>query len=348
MNRRDFLRSPRLTQAAGRLAGAVCEAAIAQSAQPVEYPLLRATHRAMATQFEVLLPYGMPDAIAVADTAFEEIDRLEQQLSIYREDSEVSLINRLAAERAVPVERRLFDLLQLARRLSDDTQGAFDITAGPLIKAWGFFKGPPRVPSSEELQAVRQLVGMQHVELDTERLTVRYRRPGVEMNLGSIGKGYALDRAGQRLRDAWGVRDFLLHGGSSSVLAVGNEPSGSHGWLVGIRHPWEPTRRLAMLRLRDQALGTSAATFRNLQHQGRKLGHLLDPRTGWPAQGLASASAIAPTAAEADALATAFFVLGAAWTRAYCERRPEIGAVLLTPDGDAPLIYGAVAKGLES
>src|SRR5262249_22047662 len=167
-----------------------------------------------------------------------------------------------------------------------------------------------------------------------DRRTVRYRCPGLEINLGSIGKGYALDRAAAVLRDEYGTASALLHGGHSSVYAIGTEPGDGRGWAVGLRHPWDPERRLALVRLRDRALGTSAATFQHLEYNGRKLGHVLDPRTGWPAEGMASATAVAPTGAEADALATAFYVLGVEAARGYCAAHPEVGAVLL-PAGDA-------------
>jgi thiamine biosynthesis lipoprotein len=172
---------------------------------------------------------------------------------------------------------------------------------------------------------------MRFVTLDPHQKTVRYLRPGLEINLGSIGKGYALDRAATLLRDRWQMPAALLHGGHSSVYAIGNQPGCSRGWPIGLADPKEPGRRLAVVWLKDRGLGTSAATFQHLEHQGRTLGHLLDPRTGWPAEGIASATVLAPTAAEADALATAFFVLGVEGAKAYCERHPEVGAVLL-PD----------------
>src|SRR5262249_38333665 len=152
-------------------------------------------------------------------------------------------------------------------------------------------------------------VGVRHLELDAQRRSVRYLRRGLEINLGSIGKGYALDRAADLLRNE-GVTAGLIHGGQSSILAIGSDPTDDRGWAVGVRHPWQGDRRLAVLRLRDRALGTSAVTFQHLEVNGKKLGHILDPRTGWPAEGTASATAVAPTAAEADALATAFFILG--------------------------------------
>jgi thiamine biosynthesis lipoprotein len=335
MNRRDFLDPRRLAQTAGHVLGALDEvgALPPEKAEAEDVALLRFGRRAMATTFEVILPYGTPFAIEAAEAALDEIDRLEAQLTVYRDTSEVSALNRHAATSNMPVEPRLFELLTLAARLSDETDGAFDISVGALIKAWGFYRRRGRVPSGLERAEVRERIGMQHVRLDPEGRTVHYDAPGLEINLGSIGKGYALDRAAELLRRRWSVRSGLLHGGHSSILALGSEPGRSDGWAVGVRHPWAQEERLGMLRVRDRALATSAATFQHLEYNGRKLGHILDPRTCWPAEGLASATVLAPSAAEADALATAFFILGVGGARAYCERRPGIGAVLL-PAGE--------------
>ena len=334
MNRRHFLDPRYLAQAAGQMLGALDDLQEpANLAAQQEVALLRASHPAMATTFEVELLYGTPNALAAANAAFAEIDGLEQQLTVYRDSSEVSRLNRLAASTVVPVEESLFRLLALAAQITQETEGAFDITAGALIKAWGFYRGPRRVPSDEERAEALCRVGMRHLVLDAEARTVRYLRPDVEINLGSIGKGYALDRVAQLLRDSFGLTTALLHGGHSSVYAMGNGPTDGRGWAVGIRHPWEPDHRLAIVRLRDRALGTSAATFQHLEYNGRKLGHHLDPRTGWPAEEMALASVVAPTAAEADALATAFYILGVEKARAYCENHPGIGAILL-PQGE--------------
>lgn len=339
MDRRDFLQPAQLAKAAGHVLGALDDA---PPAAPVleEASLLRFSRRAMATTFEVLLPFATPDALSLAESALDEINRLEDQLTVFHDSSEISRINRLAFEQAVTVEDKLFGLLTLAGRLSAETAGAFDIATGALTKAWGFFRRQGRVASAEERADVRQRVGMQHVLLDAERRTIRFLRRGLEINLGSIGKGYALDRAAELLRHSSAVTSALLHGGHSSVYALGSMPGDRCGWPVGIRHPWQE-RRLAVLRLCDRAVGTSAATFQHLEYNGRKLGHILDPRTGWPAEGLASATAIAPSAAEADALATAFFILGPDETRAYCQSHPGIGAFLLPAGADAePVILG--------
>jgi thiamine biosynthesis lipoprotein len=342
MNRRDFLDPRQLAHAAGHMLGAVEELQEPEIAPAEEgIALLRASHRAMATTFEVQLLYGTPNAMAVAAAAFAQIDRLEQQLTVYRDTSEVSRLNRLAAATAVPVEDKLFSLLTLAAGITEQTEGAFDISAGALIKAWGFYRGPRRVPSDEERTEALRRVGMQQIVLDAAARTVRYLQPGLEINLGSIGKGYALDRVAEELQSSLNLTTALLHGGHSSVYAMGKCPADSRGWAIGIRHPWEPKRRLAVVWLRDRGLGTSAATFQHLEYNGRKLGHILDPRTGWPAEELALASVIAPTAAEADALATAFYILGVDKARLYCETHPGIGAVLLLQGEFAqPVVLG--------
>jgi thiamine biosynthesis lipoprotein len=350
MHRRDFLRPRHLAQTAGQVLGAIDElgSALREQASTEEFVVVRLARRAMATSFEIVLPFGTPDVRTLGNAAFELLDELEAQLTVYRDTSEVSRVNRLAAARPVPVEAGLFGLLELAARIHRETGGAFDVTAGALIKAWGFFRGPRRVPPEAERQEVLRRVGMEHVELNPKGRTVRFLRPGLEINLGSIGKGYALDRMAARLREVGKIGCGLLHGGQSSVYAMGSEPNDPRGWAVGLRHPWEPERRLAVLRLRDQALGTSAATFKHLEHEGRKLGHILDPRSGWPAEGMASASVVAPTAAEADALATAFFVLGMDAARTYCAAHPEIGAVLLPEGSEAtPVVLNLAPDQIE-
>jgi thiamine biosynthesis lipoprotein len=236
------------------------------------------------------------------------------------------------------VESGLFALLETALRLHAETDGALDLTATPLWEAWGFARRQGAVPDAERLRQALALVGSRWIELDAEHRTIRFRKPGVRLSLGSIGKGHALDACGARLRAA-GIDDFLLHGGNSSVLAAGCPRSGrgtsapalAAGWEVGIVHPLRPNRRLGTLLLTGRALGTSGAWAQSFVHEGRRYGHILDPRTGQPADGVLSATALAPTAAEADALATAFFVLGPDGAADYCERHPGIAAVLACP-----------------
>jgi thiamine biosynthesis lipoprotein len=231
--------------------------------------------------------------------ALDLVESLESQLTVYRHESEVMDINRQAADGPVAVESRLYWLFQLARRLHSETRGALDITSGPLSETWGFSRREGRLPSEGEIAAARERVGMELVVLDDERSTIAFRRPGVSVNLNSIGKGYALDRMAELLATNC-VSDYLLHGGRSSVLASGNQPGHGDGWVVGLRHPLRPAKRLAEFTLRGESLSTSGSGTQFFIRRGRRYGHILDPRTGRPAEGLFSATVIAPTAAEAN------------------------------------------------
>jgi thiamine biosynthesis lipoprotein len=341
MKRRDFLDPQSVRRLTAGLVEALEKPEEKTPQNEARPALLRFARRVMASQFEVVLPFGTPGAPGLARAAFGLLDELEARLTVYRNSSAISCLNRMAAAGAVPLEDDLFDLLALAQRMTEETAGAFDISAGSLIKAWGFYRGPRRVPEGTALQAALDRSGMQHVELDRQAKSVRFHRRGLEINLGSIGKGYALDRVADCFRREWGLKSALLHGGYSSLYAIGTEPGNPAGWQVGVVHPWKPTERIAVVHLRNRAMGTSAATFQHLEYQGRRLGHILDPRTGWPAEGMASVSVLAPSGAQADALATAFYVLGVEKARAYCESHPDIGAVLL-PEGEdsIPIVVG--------
>jgi thiamine biosynthesis lipoprotein len=192
------------------------------------------------------------------------------------------------------------------------------------------------------LQAALNRVGIRHLVLDGTRGTIRFLREGIELNLGAIGKGYALDREAAELCAA-GVNDFLLHGGQSSVLARGSHAGTGAGWIVGLGDPLRPDRRLAEIRLRDRALATSGASHQFFRSQGKRYGHILDPRTGWPAEGVFSSTVLAPSAAEADALSTAFYTLGVERAYEYCREHPQIGMVLLHPGRGASSVEVATA-----
>lgn len=303
--------------------------------KPRDLTLLRVWRRAMATKFEIAIPVGTPHALDAAHDALDLIDALEDQLTIYRE-SEVTHLNATAAEQAVVVEKELFALLQQCAILTNDTAGAFDAAAGALSRCWGFTKREGRIPTFAELAEAIASTGFRHVILNAETETVRFRRVGLEINLGAIGKGYALDCAAELMQSKWNITSALLTGSGSSVLAIGRPPNDFRGWPVSIRHPSDDGRTLGIVHLKDSALGTSAATYQSFEYNGRTYGHVIDPRSGFPADGMQSASCIAPIAAEADAISTAFFVAGAQWAGEYCKSRTHLGAVLLVKDADTP------------
>ncbi|MBL9082341.1 MAG: FAD:protein FMN transferase [Planctomycetales bacterium] len=298
--------------------------------------LVRYTRTAMASDFQLFLVAGVPDdAAEPALAALDQLETIEARLTIYRETSEVLEINRRAAEEPVPVADDLFALLVRAQELYRATGGAYDITSGPLSKAWGFARRQGSIPSDEALSAARTNVGGDGVLLDAATRTVRFARPGIEINLNSCGKGFALDVTGAQLR-ASGIEHYLWQGGNSSVLAYGSAQPGRDpkaGWVVGVGHPLRTERRLAEVLVQDGGVGTSGAGFQFFRHEGRRYGHILDPRTGRPAEGVFSVTVLAPTAAEADALSTAFYVLGYDEAAKYCAARPEIGFLMLLPSG---------------
>lgn len=298
---------------------------------------LHVNRTAMACRFEVTLPSSDRAGVAVATRALDQIDELEAQLSIFRESSEISFINREAASRAVQVERQLFDLLALCKRLHDETDGAFDITSGPLTRCWGFLAKAGRIPAAESIEHARSLVGSSKLFLDDETRSVRFLRAGMEVNLGSIGKGYALDRIAISIRNR--VASALLNAGSSSMFAVGDGDR-NEGWSVGLRDPRDKKRRRGRLRLRDCALSTSGSEEQFFEHDGRRYGHLIDPRSGWPAQRMTSVSVVASSAAISDALATAFYIGGREMAERYCATTPEVLAVLFESD-ERPVIVGS-------
>jgi len=350
--RRQFLRGHAAVEALQDLAGGVAPlpappVAAAPSTAPAY--LMQISRRAMATDFEIFLNAARHgQATQSALQALDLVEELEGQLTVYRPHSEVTGINGRAADGPVAVEGRLFALLQAAVNLSCETGGAFDITAGPLSQVWGFYRRAGQLPDAESLQQALSRVGCRYLELDDERHTIRFLRRGVEINLNAIGKGYAVDRCGELLRAA-GVDDFLIHGGQSSVLAGGSragaEPD-ARGWSVALRHPLKPQQRLAEIWLRNRALGTSGSGVQFFHHQGRRYGHVLDPRTGWPAEGALSATVLAPSAALADAVSTACFVMGREGTEEYCRSHPEVSAILVCP-GERSGSFDMHAFGLE-
>lgn len=292
---------------------------------------VRASRRAMACEFAV--QYHQADRQAAGDflEAFDSIEAVEDQLTIYRSESTVIDINRHAADGPVEVDYELFHLLELSLRLFEATKGAFDITSTPLSRIWGFLKREGRLPDDQEIAEALSCMGSDQLDLDSQQQTIQFLRPEIEINFNSIGKGHALDRVAEYL-DEKGVCDYLWHGGSSSILARGrNRASPEECWSIGLRHPLEPEQRIAEFHLRNRALGTAGGATQFFEIEGKKFGHILDPRTGWPATGTYTSTVLAPTAAEADALATAFYVGGVEGTADFCSNRPEVGAVLICP-----------------
>jgi thiamine biosynthesis lipoprotein len=280
---------------------------------------VRLAIHAMATRFELVLHGDDPVRLrAAGEQAFAAIERLERLLSFYRADSEITAVNRHGSERPVRLSREVFTLLRRCTGLAAETHGAFDVTIGPLMRAWRFVGEHGALPPESDLEIARARVGAHLLDFDEDLGTVRCLAPGVEVDLGAVGKGYAIDAAIEDLQES-GVTSALLHGGTSSIHALG-APPGEDGWPV----TWAgaPDGTQAVIRLRDRALSVSAPHGKSFVHEGRHYGHVLDPRTGVPVSG-GSACVTGPRSYLCDALSTALLVRGAEWLPEIREKWPE-------------------------
>ena len=295
---------------------------------------------AMGATFSLVLygrdPRGME---AAARAAFDEVRRLDALLSNYRPESECSLVNRRAGHQPVAVSDELFRLVSVCLEQSRRTEGAFDITIGPLKRAWGFFRGTGSVPTTSELSAARRNVGYRLVQLDARARTVRFDHPGVEIDPGGIGKGYAVDRAVGILR-RHGVGTALVAGSASSVHGLGAPPGAPQGWRADIRDSEHRGTRVADVLLRDTSLSTSGTGEKCFWSDGNMYSHLLDPRTGWPLQRMAQASVVAPRARDGEVWAKACLLNGPRWAAGHA---PDGCRVVFfghgRPDGPEPVHF---------
>ncbi|HUS08636.1 MAG TPA: FAD:protein FMN transferase [Bryobacteraceae bacterium] len=284
---------------------------------------------AMGSTYSLIL-YGQ-DRVKLqnaVDLAFEEVKRLDRMLSNYRPGSEWSQVNQYAAEHPVKVSRELFELLSACVEYSRLSEGAFDISVGPLMKVWGFYKGSGHLPHRAEVRGALAKVGYRNLILDRKALTVQYRRPGVEIDPGGIGKGYAVDRLVDILRHN-GIESGLVTAGGSSIYALGAPPNEPRGWRISIRHPKDGHRTVQEVFLKDVSMSTSGSYEKFFRAEGRIYSHLMDPRTGFPAAGMLSVSVLTPMTIDSEAWAKPFFINGRKWA---AEHKPKGFRVYLCPD----------------
>ncbi len=297
---------------------------------------LRLSARAMACDFSIIMNGEEHQAIGAASSVLDRVGALDDQLSVYRQTSEVTRLNATASRQAVQVAPNLFQLLQLGIQIAEETGNAFDMTTAPLIALWRKCREQLRIPTDEEIARCLEVTGPQHVRLDETAHSVRFDRPEVSVNFGAFGKGHALDEMSKGLQQQ-GNEDYLLHGGRSSLLASGTHagptatgnPANAMGWPVGIGNPLLTNRRLGTILLNNQAMATSGSNIQHFRIGKNRYGHILDPRTGWPASGHLSVTVLAPNATMADALSTAFYVMETEEIREYCSRHERIGALLI-------------------
>lgn len=296
--------------------------------------IVQVARNAMATRFEIVL-HGSNATIlrAAGEEALDEITKLESQLSLYKPTSEIARINARAAFEPVRVTPLVFNLLKHARDLTQQCNGTFDITIAPLVRCWGFMNGTGHAPDPQHLAAARECIGIGHVHFDDARQTIRFDREGVMLDLGAIGKGFAIDRAADLLREA-GIESALIHGGTSTVYAIG-KPTDADAWKIAIANtlgaPKSDSARLPIVTLHDEALSVSAIWGRSFEKDGKILGHVIDPRTGEPTQGAQLSAVVTKSATDSDALSTALLVLGRKGQAVLKAHHPNIRTFVLEP-----------------
>jgi thiamine biosynthesis lipoprotein len=294
----------------------------------------------MNTRFEIVLAdkRALASLRAAGEEALDEIARVEAELSAFRRESILAQLHAEAALRPVQVDGVVFRFFERAGRLHRETDGAFDLTIGALMEPLR----AQRAPTAEE----RALVGFaRQVRLDPQGRTIAFGHPGVRLDPGAIGKGYALERAAELLREA-GVGRALLHGGTSSVYALGAPPDGE-AWMVAVQDPLVPEEILARVALCDRALGVSSIFGRTFQRGEERHGHVLDPRTGEPVAHTLTAAVITASPTDADALSTALLVLGREGLPALAARFPGSGFLVATR-GEAGTVVTTAGEGFRS
>ncbi len=309
----------------------------------------RFSHEAMATTFEVAIVhedgrYAQQAAIA----AFNELDRLEAELSRFIENSDISRINNLPANQPLTIGLAAFECLQLSARIYNETNGAFDVTIGPLLNYWLNKDKTLQIPSEDQLNlarpaprggGTRQRTGMHLLKLDETGHTIQLSTSPVQIDLGGIGKGYAVDRMAELLRE-WSIDIALICGGYSSILAL-DAPDNTKGWPVTLSNP---PRRFAPTASFAKQNGGGKQTLAYLYLQNRAVGasglqkgqHIIDPRTGRPVQGKIAAWACADDASTIDALSTSFMVMSPDEIEQYCSGHPQVQALVILPEEKQP------------
>ncbi len=295
---------------------------------PLAGDTVRLETKAMGCSWFVIMNPGPPRQVMVASDAFDVVRDAEQMLTIYREDSETSRLNKDAASSWQTVSEELQKFLQTCQRIFDATGGAFDPAVGALINLWKQAREESRIPSQGEIEEALAISGMSLVLQEPEKQRVKFDQDGLLLDFASIGKGYGIDQAAEHIRQEE-IDSFLVHGGQSSLYAAG-EHQGHDGWPIGLKNPLFTEKRYATILLKDVAMSTSGSNIQYFRYEGKRYGHLLDPRTGWPAEGLLSVTVIAPTATEADALSTAFYAMGLDNSVQYCDDHSRIGAILIS------------------
>ena len=316
------------------------------SGERQELKLFKKASLTMGTVFETTI-YA-PDKY-VAEKTFnevvQEINRLDYLMSNYKKESVLSELNRNASAEPAACNKELAGVIEQSLQYSDITDGAFDITIGPLMKKWGFFKKKGRIPGKEELESVLESVSYKNIIVEEKTIkslaknpgtvkTVFFKNPGTRIDLGGIGKGYAVDKAISVLKQN-GISSALINF-AGNIYTFGTPP-GKDSWVIGLQHPRESEGLLGTFDIKDKAVSTSGDYEKFFIIEGKRYSHIIDPRTGNPVKGIVSATIVTGNAARADALSTGVFVLGLEKGMDLIEQLSDVEGIIVYKDTNSKL-----------
>jgi len=291
---------------------------------------------AMGTVVEItLMGENEESAKKAALQAFQEIKRIEYFMSPWIESSDVNRINRSAGNDGVKVSPETIEVIKRAQEVSKLSRGGFDITVGPLVQLWKKAREKGTPPDMEEVKENLNLVNFRNLKIHYEG-KVSLRKKGMNIDLGGIAKGYAVDRAFELLKGL-GYRNLVVNAGGD--LRVGDsKPEGP--WTVGVQHPRSPEKIMARISVSDTAVATSGDYEKFFIHQGKRYHHILNPKNGFPAEGCQSVTVLHKEGTTADVLATAIFVLGPEKGYALCQRLEGVECLIVDREGNITLSPG--------
>lgn len=335
----------RIFHGAGKTLPLILVLFCAEASQAAKAVLYRGSRVIMGTLCEVqVYDASAARAKAAIGAALDEMARVDRLLSNYNPASELSRMNREASEGPFHASPELFDFVTTTRKLYDGTEGTFDPTVGALVRAWGFFSRRPGVPNAQQIAAAMRATGFEKVQIDRGKRTIRYTVPGLEMDPGGIGKGYAADRASAVLRRL-GIRAALVNAGESSINAIGHPP-GQRAWRIAISNPANPSSAIAVVELRDTSLSTSGVSRQSLRSGPHTYSHIFDPRTGEPVENMCQVTVVTRKGTVAEALSKAAFILSREELAGVLRRYP--GSHVLRLEGSCASDSVWVTRGSES
>lgn len=294
--------------------------------------LLKETRLVMGTYAEIsVYSSNKENAARAVKEAFGEMERLDGLMSNYKPSSELSRINREAPQAPTSCDPELLEVIENSLGYSALTKGAFDITVEPLVSKWGFYDGKVRVPTEEEVELILPAVSYKNINIQGygDSKSISFRHPDTRIDLGAIGKGYAVDRAVEVLKRQ-GITSAMVNLGGN-IYAIGHPPGG-RAWKIGVQHPRQKGVLLGYIELKDMGVATSGDYERFFTVNGKRYSHIIDPRTGMPAEGVVSVTVVAGSATEADALSTGAFILGLKHGIELLEDRDGVGGIIAYED----------------